>query len=75
MNDNSTCKIGADAPDLNKFDSYEDFKNNVLLWAGICDYKKERMGAMLAYALPNKSIEFGDYIQKDFFNVHPAEQM
>ena len=75
MNDNSTCKIGADAPDLNKFDSYEDFKNNVLLWAGICDYKKERMGAMLAYALPNKSIEFGDYIQKDFFNVHPAEQL
>ena len=75
MTENSNCKIGGDAPNLNNFDSYEDFKNNVKLWAGFTDYKKERLGSMLAYALPNKSVEFGDYIQKDFFNVHPVSEL
>ena len=62
-----SCKIGADPPDLNKFSNYEDFKNNVLLWEGFTDYKKARMGAMLAYSIPNESITFGDHIQKDLF--------
>ena len=69
------CRIGADPPDLNKFDLYEDFKNNCLLWEGFTDYKKERMGAMLAYALPNKSLIFGDFIQKDLFAVHPVTDL
>ncbi len=64
-------KIGADPPDLNKFKCYEDFKNNCLLWQGFTDYRKARMGAMLAYALPNESITFGDMIQKDLFCVIP----
>ena len=75
MTENSNCKIGADAPNLNNFESYEDFKNNVKLWAGLTDYKKERLGSMLAYALPNKSVEFGDFIQRDFFNVHPVSEL
>ncbi len=75
MTENSNCKIGADAPNLNNFESYEDFKNNVKLWAGFTDYKKERLGSMLAYALPNKSNTFGDCIQKDFFNVHPVDEL
>ena len=59
-------KIGADPPDLNKFEHYEDYKNNILLWQGFCDIKKEKMGPMLAYALANKSMTFGDNVQKDF---------
>ena len=69
------CKIGADPPSLNSFDSYEDFKNNVVLWSGFTDYKKDRQGAMLAYALPNKSLTFGDLIQKDLFNVIPVTEL
>ena len=69
------CRVGADPPDLNKFDLYEDFKNNCLLWQGFTDYKPERMGAMLAYALPNKSLTFGDFIQKDLFAVHPVTEL
>ena len=68
-------KIGADPPDLNKYDSYEDFRNNVLLWQGFSDFKKNQMGAMLAYALPNKSLVHGDLIQKDLFCVHPVEDL
>ena len=30
---------------------------------------------MLAYALPNKSINHGDQIQKDLFSVHPVTQL
>ena len=70
-----SCKIGADPPDLNKFSSYEDYKNNVLLWEGFCDFKKHKMGAMLAYALPNTSITFGDHIQKDLFDVIPVSSL
>ena len=69
------CKIGTDPPDLNKFETYEDWKNNCLLWQGFSDYKKEKMGAMLAYALPNKSLIFGDHVQKDLFSVHPVSQL
>ena len=72
MTDTASCKIGADPPDLNNFQSYEDYKNNVLLWKGFSDYKPEKMGAMLAYALPNESITFGSFIQKDLFSVHPV---
>ena len=68
-------KIGADPPDLNKFSNYEDYKNNVLLWEGFTDYKKPKMGAMLAYALPNQSITFGDHIQKDLFDVIPVTSL
>ena len=68
-------KIGADPPDLNKFKCYEDFKNNCLLWQGFTDYRKSRMGAMLAYALPNESITFGDMIQKDLFCVIPVTEL
>ena len=69
------ARIGADPPDLNRFELYEDFKNNCLLWEGFTDFKKERMGAMLAYALPNKSLIFGDFIQKDLFAVHPVTDL
>ena len=68
-------KIGADPPDLNKYSNYEDYKNNVLLWEGFTDYKKPKMGAMLAYALPNESITFGDHIQKDLFDVIPVSSL
>ena len=33
------------------------------------------MGAMLAYALPNESITFGDMIQKDLFCVIPVTEL
>ena len=68
-------RIGADPPDLNKFDNYEDWRNNVLLWQGFTDYRPERMGAMLAYQLPNKSLAHGDLIQKDLFCVIPVSEL
>ena len=70
-----TCKVGADAPNLNNFQTYEAYKNNVLLWRGITDYKPEKQGAMLAYAVPDESITFGNLIQTDLFNVHPVESL
>ena len=68
-------KVGCDPPNLNNFSNYEDFKNNVLLWEGFSDYKKPKMGAMLAYAIPNTSITFGDHIQKDLFDVIPVSTL
>ena len=68
-------KVGADPPVLNNFSNYEDFKNNILLWEGFADYKKHKMGAILAYALPNESLTFGDHIQKDLFNVIPVSSL
>ena len=69
------CKVGAEAPNLNNFQTYEAYKNNVLLWKGITDYKPEKQGAMLAYAVPDESITFGNLIQTDLFNVHPVESL
>ena len=75
MSESSSARIGADPPNLNSFKNYEDWKNNVELWAGFTDFKKSRQGAMLAYAIPNESNVFGDMIQTDLFSVHSVSSL
>lgn len=66
-------RVGVDAPKLNDYESYEQFREVVEMWDLTSDHAPKKRGSLLALALPNKSKQFGDSIQTSLFKkIKPA---
>ena len=62
VGEGSGVRINMQPPDLNKFASYEDFKDRIDLWKLTTDIDAKRMGLVLANSLPDISKRFGNNI-------------
>ena len=62
VGDGSGVRINMQPPDLNKFASYEDFKDRIDLWKLTTDIDAKRMGLVLANSLPDISKRYGNNI-------------
>ena len=66
-------RVGVEAPKLNDYESYEQFREVVEMWDLTSDHAPKKRGSLLALALPNKSKVFGDSIQTSLFKkIKPA---
>ena len=66
-------RVGVDAPKLNDYESYEQFREVVEMWDLTSDHPPRKRGSLLALALPNKSSVFGNSIQTSLFKkIKPA---
>ena len=60
-------RVGVDAPKLNDYESYDQFREVVEMWDLTTDHPPKKRGSLLALALPNKSETFGNSIQTSLF--------
>ena len=75
VGDGSGVRINMQPPDLNKFASYEDFKDRIDLWKLTTDIDAKRMGLVLANSLPDISKRYGNNIATALLKKHPAADL
>ena len=63
----ANVKLALQPPELEEFDSFEEFNECIIMWSDNTDIPKSKQGPILALSLPNESKKFGDKIRKGLF--------
>ena len=62
-------------PKLNTYSCYDDFRKEVKLWQMTCDQRPEKLGPLLAVALPNVSKKYGNKIKTAVLKKYDPEEL
>ena len=68
-------RVNFQPPDLNKYKTYEDYKNWVDLWVLGTDIPKNRKGIVLANSIPDESKRYGDNLGTALLKKYPARTL
>ena len=68
-------KVNMQPPDLNKYKTYEDYKNWVDLWELGSDIPPNKKGIVLANSLPETSKRYGNNLGTALLKKHPARTL